>query len=63
MKTAVIAFLIWTTIGIAALIGEGLCIYKFCKCDFEPGYKAECIYGVSMITGIGCITGYMDFGK
>ena len=46
-----------------AIVGEGLCIYKFFSCDFEPSYKAEAIYGVSLVTGFGAVTGYMDFGK
>lgn len=54
-----IIMIIW----IAAIIGEVLCIVKFFKCDFKESYKAECIYGFSAITGIGAITGYMDFGK
>lgn len=45
------------------LTGEIMCIVKFFKCDFEPSYKAEIIYGVSMCTGIGVVTGWMDFGK
>ncbi len=47
----------------ALLIGEIRCIVKFCKCDFEPSYKAELIYGVSMCTGIGCVIGWFEFGK
>ena len=44
-------------------IGEILCVYRFCKCDFEPSYKAEIIYAASFVTGIGGVTGYIDFGK
>ena len=43
--------------------GEIMCIYRFCKCDFEPSYKAEIIYAASFVTGVGGITGYIDFGK
>jgi hypothetical protein len=25
-------------------VGQIMCIYRFCKCDFEPSYKAEIIY-------------------
>lgn len=48
---------------LAFLSGQVLCVIKFFKCDFEPSYKAEIIYGVSLITDIGTITGWMDFGK
>ena len=44
-------------------VGEILCIYRFCKCDFEPSYKAEIIYAASFVTGVGGVTGYIDFGK
>lgn len=50
-------------IYVAAIIGEISCIVKFFSCDFKESYKAECIYGFSAITGIGTVTGYMDFGK
>jgi len=47
-------------LGLLAIIGEIMCIVKFCKSDFEPSYKREAIYGISCITGIGCIVGYFD---
>lgn len=50
-------------LGIAALVGEIRCVYKFVKCDFEPSYKAEIVYGVGAVTGLGAIIGYMEFGK
>ena len=50
-------------LSIILIVGQLMCIYKFFRCDFEPSYKAEIIYGVSLITGLGCVTGYMDFGK
>ena len=50
-------------IYIAAIVGEVMCIVKFFKCDFEPSYKAEAIYGISACCGLGAIVGYMDFGK
>lgn len=46
-----------------AIIGEISCIVRFFKCDFKESYKAEIIYGVSAVSGLGCIVGYMDFGK
>ena len=45
------------------VLGEVKCIVKFIRCDFEPSYKAEIVYGVGMLTPIGCIIGYMDLGK
>lgn len=51
---------------IALAVGEVLCIIKFFKCDFDStktSNKAEWVYGISAVTGIGAITGYMDFGK
>lgn len=50
-------------IGLLMILGQIQCLYKLCSCDFEPSYKAEIIYSVSLITGVGAITGYMDFGK
>lgn len=45
------------------IVGEVKCIIKFFSCDFKPSYKAEAIYGVSTITGLGAIVGWMDFGE
>ena len=42
------------------LIGEVLCIYKAVKCNWEPVGKAEMVYTVSAITGLGCIVGYIN---
>lgn len=42
------------------IIGEVLCIYKAVKCNWEPVGKAEMVYTVSAITGLGCIVGYID---
>jgi hypothetical protein len=46
-----------------AFVGECLTLYRFCKCDFEPSYKAEIIYAASLFSGLGAVTGYIDFGK
>ena len=54
---------LFTIIFILGIFGEVLSIIKFCNCDFEPSYKAEIIYGVSAITGVGAVTGYFNFGK
>lgn len=41
-------------------IGYVRCIYKFVNCDFNPIGKAEIVYGVGSVTGIGGIVGYFD---
>lgn len=38
-------------------------VVKLCQCDFEPSYKAEVIYGIGTVTGLGVILGWIDFGK
>ena len=47
-------------IGVAAVVGEVLCIYKAIRCNWEPVGKAEILYTGSALTGLGCITGYFD---
>jgi hypothetical protein len=59
MKFQIVIFIIYAL----ALLGEIMCIVKFFSCDFKESYKAEIIYGVSACTGIGAITGYIDFGE
>jgi len=43
-----------------AFIGEGKCIYKALKCNWEPIGKAEVIYTASALTGFGVVTGYFN---
>jgi hypothetical protein len=43
--------------------GWVLGLVRFCKCDFEPSYKAEVIYGLGIVTGLNSILGWIDFGK
>ena len=57
MKKLVIVYLVLTVL---ALIGEIKCIIKAVKCNWEPVGKAEIIYTVSAVTGLGCITGWID---
>ena len=57
MKKLVIVYLVLTVL---ALIGEIKCIIKAFKCNWEPIGKAEVIYTVSAVTGLGCITGWID---
>ena len=50
---------------VVPLVGYGMCVYKFVKCDFsdKTSYKAEALYGVGVFTGLGCIIGYIDLGE
>ena len=57
MKKLVIVYLVLTVL---ALIGEIKCIIKAFKCNWEPVGKAEIIYTGSAVTGLGCITGWID---
>lgn len=45
------------------LAGYVQCVVKFVRCDFEPSYKAEIVYGAGLVTGLGGIVGWMDVGK
>lgn len=47
-------------IVLLALIGEVKCIYKAVTCNWEPVGKAEVIYTVSSLTGVGCIVGWIN---
>jgi len=57
------SFVITSCFIIALLLGYVMNIYKLCTCDFEPSYKAEVIHTVGLMTGLGAVTGYLDFGK
>jgi len=37
-----------------------MCIVKFISCDFKESYKAEVVYGVAMVTGLGAVVGYLN---
>ena len=58
MKTVGILLVIALSIG--ALVGEIKCIVKAVNCNWEPVGKAEIIYTASVVTGLGCIVGYID---
>lgn len=47
-------------IFIGLLVGEIKCIYKMCKCNWDPIGKAEIFYTVGTFTGAGAIIGYID---
>ena len=63
MKWGIGVTLLYVTMIMVLLVGEIKCLIKFVKCDFEPSYKAEIIYGVGTITGLGVVIGYLDLGK
>ena len=58
MKTVGILLVIALSIG--ALVGEIKCIVKAVNCNWEPVGKAEIIYTASVVTGLGCVVGYID---
>jgi len=60
MKEGIGLALVTITLVLLPIIGEILCIYKAVKCNWEPVGKAEMVYTVSAITGLGCIVGYID---
>jgi hypothetical protein len=47
-------------IGILAIVGEIMCIYKAVKCNWEPVGKAEIVYTAGALTGLGAIIGYVN---
>jgi hypothetical protein len=60
MKEGITLAIVSIALVLLPLIGEVLCIYKAVKCNWEPVGKAEMVYTVSAITGLGCIVGYID---
>jgi hypothetical protein len=50
---------LYLTAVIVGFIGEVKCIYKAFQCNWEPIGKAECVYTISAITGVGVVTGYL----
>tara|TARA_R110002126_G_scaffold47605_2_gene133333 strand:+ start:1936 stop:2115 length:180 start_codon:yes stop_codon:yes gene_type:complete len=47
-------------IAAVLIVGEVKCIFKVLKCNWEPIGKAEAVYSVGVLTGLGCFIGYMD---
>jgi len=60
MKEGIGLGIVTIALVLLPIIGEVLCIYKAVKCNWEPVGKAEMVYTVSAITGLGCIVGYID---
>ena len=56
--TGIISFLVIAFLA----VGEIKCIVKFIKCDFEPDYKAEVVYGIGLIS-YGPIIGWCNVGE
>lgn len=56
----ILIYLLFILVAIGLLVGECLCVYKFVTCDFKPSYTEEIVYGVGMVTGTGCIIGWLD---
>jgi hypothetical protein len=56
MKTGIIGILIMVVL----IVGEVKCIIKAFQCNWEPIGKAEAVYTVASITGVGSIVGYLD---
>ena len=52
--------LIVLAIIVLALVGEVKCIVKAVSCNWEPIGKAEAVYTVSALVGVGAIVGYID---
>ena len=57
MKKSLIVLIV---LAVLAVVGEVKCIVKAFKCNWEPIGKAEAVYTVSSLTGVGCIVGYID---
>ena len=47
-------------IALFLITGEVMCIYKCINSDWEPSYRREIIYGVSALSGLGGIVGYLN---
>jgi len=52
--------LIVIVLTVLAIVGEFKCLFKAFDCNWEPIGKAEMVYTVSAITGLGAIVGYID---
>ncbi len=55
----ILAFLFIILMGICAVVGWGMNIYKFASADFEAPYKAEIVRGVGIpFAPMGAIVGW-----
>ncbi len=53
-------FILMILIFVLGLIGEIRCIVKMIQCNWEPIGKAEIVYTVGSVTGIGAIIGWFN---
>lgn len=53
---SLVTFILW----VALIVGYIRCVVKFIECDFNPIGKAEVVYGVGIVTGLGSIIGYLN---
>ena len=60
MKTTAIAIALHLFILMGGLGLWGANLYRLVKCDFEPSYKAEVIYGIGIFTPTFIVTAWMD---
>jgi hypothetical protein len=60
MKITINSSILLLVIYILLFIGEIKCIYKACTCNWEPVGKAEILYTVGSLTGLGSIIGWID---
>lgn len=56
MTSRIIALVLFVLI----ITGEVMCIVKALRCDWEAPYKAEAVYTISALTGVGCVVGYLN---
>lgn len=56
---AILIVMFWMFMAIGYVQG----VVKFVKCDFEPDYKAEIVYGVGIVTGLNGFIGWFDVGE
>ena len=59
-KIALTVIILPTLFLILGIIGEIKCIYKMCKCNWDPVGKAEIFYTAGSLTGTGAIIGWFD---
>jgi hypothetical protein len=60
MKGSIIMIVGMIAIGVAAVVGEVMCIVKAINCNWEPVGKAEIVYTGAALVGLGAVVGYMD---
>lgn len=51
---------LWLIITAIMITGEVKCIVKAVNCNWDPIGKAEIIYTVSALTGVGIVVGWIN---